>query len=61
MAALPFIVGATLVVAPAANADPFTCPGNQTSQKVDGQWTCVNSAGNTNNSEDPRNPNKNKL
>ena len=59
--ALPLFVGGALLVAPPANADPITCPGNQTSERVDGQWTCVNPAGNTSNSENPRNPNKNKL
>jgi hypothetical protein len=39
-----------------ASADPITCPPGQaaTLNPSDGGWVCVNSGGNTNNSEDPK-------
>jgi hypothetical protein len=55
---------AALVVLPVttASADPITCPPGQvaTLNPSDGGWTCVNNGGNTNLSEDPRSPNKDK-
>lgn len=52
------LLGATI---PAA-ADPITCPPGQTGthNPSEGGWVCVNNGGNTNNSEDPRNPNADK-
>ena len=41
-----------------AFADPITCPNGQVSEKVDGQFQCVNGGGNTSNADDPRNPNR---
>ncbi len=61
IAALPLIAGTTFAVVPAAHAAPITCPDSQTAVKVGSTWTCQNSAGNNDNSENPRNPNKNKL
>jgi hypothetical protein len=45
-----------------AQADPITCPPGQeaTANPSQGGWTCVNSGGNTNESEDPRPPNADK-
>ncbi len=45
-----------------AQADPITCPHGQvaTLNPSDGGWTCANAGGNTNNSEDPKNPNAGK-
>jgi len=45
-----------------AQADPITCPPGQaaTFNPSDGGWTCVNQGGNTNLSEDPKNPNADK-
>jgi hypothetical protein len=45
-----------------AHADPISCPPGQvaTLNPSDGGWTCVNAGGNTNNSEDPKSPNKDK-
>jgi len=45
-----------------AHADPITCPPGQvgTLNPSDGGWVCVNAGGNTNNSEDPKSPNKDK-
>ena len=50
-----------LAVAP-ASADPITCPPGQvaTLNPSDGGWVCVNAGGNTNQSEDPKNPNAGK-
>jgi len=41
-----------------AHADPITCPPGQvaTLNPSDGGWVCVNAGGNTNLSEDPKNP-----
>jgi hypothetical protein len=51
----------TLTAAP-ASADPITCPPGQeaTLNPADGGWICVNKGGNTNLSEDPKNPNAGK-
>lgn len=45
-----------------ALADPIDCPPGQaaTLNPSDGGWVCVNNGGNTNNSEDPKNPNADK-
>jgi hypothetical protein len=45
-----------------ASADPITCPPGQvaTLNPSDGGWICVNNGGNTNLSEDPKNPNADK-
>ena len=45
-----------------ASADPITCPPGQvaTLNPSDGGWVCVNAGGNTNLSEDPKNPNAGK-
>jgi hypothetical protein len=45
-----------------AHADPITCPPGQaaTLNPSDGGWVCVNKGGNTDNSEDPKNPNAGK-
>jgi len=45
-----------------AHADPIRCPPGQaaTLNPSDGGWTCVNAGGNTNLSEDPKNPNAGK-
>jgi hypothetical protein len=45
-----------------AQADPIDCPPGQaaTLNPSDGGWVCVNNGGNTNNSEDPKNPNAGK-
>ena len=45
-----------------AHADPITCPPGQaaTFNPPEGGWTCVNQGGNTNLSEDPKNPNASK-
>jgi hypothetical protein len=40
-----------------ASAAPITCPAGQTVTKTAGGWDCVNNGGNTNNSENPKNPN----
>lgn len=50
-----------LAAQPAA-ADPIDCPPGQaaTFNPSAGGWVCVNQGGNTNNSEDPKNPNKDK-
>ncbi len=50
-----------LAAAP-ASADPITCPPGQaaTLNPSDGGWVCVNNGGNTNLSEDPKNPNAGK-
>jgi len=42
-----------------ASADPITCPPGQVAalNPADGGWICVNNGGNTNLSEDPKNPN----
>jgi hypothetical protein len=59
---LALLAVALLVPAPAAHADPITCPPGQaaTLNPSGGGWVCVNSGGNTNNSEDPRPPGKDK-
>jgi hypothetical protein len=49
------VVGSTT-----ASAAPIECPGNQTAERVDGSWQCVNPGGNTSNAEDPKNPNAGK-
>jgi hypothetical protein len=45
-----------------STADPITCPPGQaaTLNPSQGGWVCVNNGGNTNNSEDPKNPNADK-
>jgi hypothetical protein len=45
-----------------ASADPIDCPPGQaaTFNPADGGWVCVNQGGNTNLSEDPKNPNAGK-
>jgi hypothetical protein len=45
-----------------ASADPIDCPPGQaaTFNPSEGGWVCVNNGGNTNNSEDPKNPNAGK-
>jgi len=45
-----------------ASADPISCPPGQaaTLNPSDGGWVCVNKGGNTNLSEDPKSPNKDK-
>jgi hypothetical protein len=45
-----------------AQADPITCPPGQeaTLNPSQGGWVCVNQGGHTNESEDPKNPNKDK-
>ena len=50
-----------LAAAPAF-ADPITCPPGQvgTLNPSDGGWVCVNKGGNTNLSENPKSPNKDK-
>ena len=50
-----------LAAAP-ASADPITCPPGQvaTLNPSNGGWVCVNNGGNTNLSEDPKSPNKDK-
>ena len=51
----------TLTAGP-ASADPIDCPPGMaaTLNPSDGGWICVNKGGNTNNSEDPKSPNKDK-
>jgi hypothetical protein len=46
----------TASVAPAF-ADPIECPPGQHSEKVNGEWTCVNNGGNTSNADETKNPN----
>jgi hypothetical protein len=44
-------------------AAPITCPAGQVAvinPSVEGGWSCVNNGGNTNLSEDPKNPNAGK-
>ena len=50
------------LTATAAHADPIACPPGQaaTLNPSDGGWVCVNKGGNTNLSEDPKSPNKDK-
>jgi hypothetical protein len=50
------------VAATPAYADPITCPPGQeaTHNPSEGGWVCVNKGGNTNESEDPKNPNAGK-
>lgn len=45
-----------------ASADPIDCPPGQvaTLNPSDGGWVCLNAGGNTNLSEDPKSPNKDK-
>jgi hypothetical protein len=45
-----------------SSADPITCPPGQaaTLNPSAGGWVCVNNGGNTNQSEDPKNPNADK-
>ena len=40
-----------------ASADPITCPGKQVSERVDGEWRCVNPGGNTSGADETKNPN----
>ncbi len=57
------LLGAAVLSAPlSASADPITCPPGQaaTLNPSDGGWVCVNKGGNTNLSEDPKNPNADK-
>ena len=58
IAAAALLIGSTMF----ASADPITCPPGQaaTLNPSDGGWVCVNQGGNTNNSEDPKNPNAGK-
>jgi hypothetical protein len=49
-----------LVPAAASQAAPIDCPSGQTVTKTASGWDCVNNAGHTNNSEDPKNPNAGK-
>jgi hypothetical protein len=51
------IMAATAMPAVAA---PITCPGNQTAERVGGEWTCVNPANNPSGAEKPKNPNADK-
>lgn len=56
-------LGALLISGTApASADPITCPPGQvaTLNPSEGGWICVNNGGNTNLSEDPKNPNAGK-
>ncbi len=48
------VAGAGL--AATASADPITCPNGQASEKVAGEWSCVNGGGNTSNADETRNP-----
>lgn len=50
-------LGGLFVVTGVGHADPITCPNGQTSEKVDGQFACVNGGGNTSNADETRNPN----
>jgi hypothetical protein len=50
-------LGLGAAVAGTAAADPITCPPSQVSEKVDGQFQCVNGGGNTSNADETRNPN----
>lgn len=60
-AAFALGIGLASIAAP-ASADPITCPPGQaaTLNPSQGGWVCVNNGGNTNNSEDPKSPNKDK-
>ena len=62
--ALSLTLGAILAagLTATAQADPITCPPGQaaTFNPSEGGWVCVNNGGNTNLSEDPKNPNKDK-
>jgi len=55
-------LGLLILSAVPASADPITCPPGQaaTLNPSDGGWVCVNKGGNTNLSEDPKSPNKDK-
>ena len=55
-------LGGALAAPQLASADPISCPPGQaaTLNPSDGGWVCVNKGGNTNLSEDPKSPNKDK-
>jgi hypothetical protein len=62
LATLTLAAAFAISTAAVATADPITCPPGQvgTHNPSEGGWVCVNNGGNTNNSEDPRNPNADK-
>ena len=56
-------LGLAGVAALPAHAAPIVCPPGQVATinpSVEGGWSCVNAGGNTNLSEDPKNPNADK-
>jgi hypothetical protein len=60
LAAGAVAVGAALLGAGTASADPIVCPSGQESVKTATGWDCQNNGGNLSNAEDPRNPNASK-
>lgn len=50
-----FAVSVAFGVVSQASADPIVCPGQQVAvNPSDGGWVCVNPAGHTDNSEQPK-------
>lgn len=62
IATIALTIGLIGGAAGTALADPIDCPPGQTGthNPSEGGWVCVNNGGNTNNSEDPKNPNADK-